>query len=64
MAKQLAKATKGRKRAPGEESKRALREARCLFNDASRKEGFVPLSKNTLRSSTWETSIASLKIRW
>jgi hypothetical protein len=45
---------KARIPAPGEAQKQVLREARCPFNVAFQKEGFVPLLRNTLPLSMWE----------
>jgi hypothetical protein len=61
MAKLPAKDPKARILVPGEEPKPVLREVRCLSSDVFPKEGSAHLSKNTLPSSMWETSIASRK---
>jgi hypothetical protein len=64
MAKLLVKDPKARILVPGEEPRPVLREVRCLSNGVFPKEDFVLLSKSTLLSSMWETSIASRKIVW
>jgi hypothetical protein len=63
MARRLAEDRKVRMLGPGEGPKLALREGRCLSNDAFLKGGFITYLRNTIPSSMWETSIVSLGIR-